>query len=258
MPLRTIVVALACLAAWPSHAAATYYVSPSGADGAGRAGDLSEPFATIQYAISRASAGDTIYLEAGATKAGIAFMADDANHEYVRVDNVDISGFKDGIVLYGFDIDGGAWQPIASGQAQSGSVSWEAPNVDTDALLVRARGTGTGDPTDQSGACSVAAIVDSDDDRIDDTWEMNTFGDLTTADGTTDADGDGASDREEFWAGSDALVPPDSGGGLSCGIDPRPSEQAAGLALLLVAMVVTTQRRRSRDGWPGGDRETTS
>ncbi|MFH0878753.1 MAG: hypothetical protein V2A34_03485 [Lentisphaerota bacterium] len=40
-----------------------------------------------------------------------------------------------------------------------------------------------------------------DGDSIDDRWEMQYFGDLTTADETTDWDGDGILDKDEFLAG---------------------------------------------------------
>jgi hypothetical protein len=43
--------------------AATYYVSPSGADGA--AGDIDHPWRTITYGLSHTFAGDTLYIRAG-------------------------------------------------------------------------------------------------------------------------------------------------------------------------------------------------
>ncbi|QTA78555.1 EF-Hand calcium-binding site-containing [Desulfonema limicola] len=50
-------------------------------------------------------------------------------------------------------------------------------------------------------------MVDSDSDGIDDSWEMTYFGDLTTADATTDYDQDGYKDVDEYLnsiAGQDA------------------------------------------------------
>lgn len=49
--------------------------------------------------------------------------------------------------------------------------------------------------------------VDTDGDGIDDDWEMEHFGDLTTADDTTDFDGDGVSDLNEFRMGYDPKDP---------------------------------------------------
>ena len=46
------------------------------------------------------------------------------------------------------------------------------------------------------------AIADSDGDGIDDGWERTNFGDLTTADETSDQDNDGSSDRAEWIAGT--------------------------------------------------------
>jgi hypothetical protein len=45
--------------------------------------------------------------------------------------------------------------------------------------------------------------IDTDGDGIDDTWEMTHFGNLTTANGTSDKDGDGISDKNEYLGGSD-------------------------------------------------------
>ncbi len=49
--------------------------------------------------------------------------------------------------------------------------------------------------------------LDEDVDDLPDAWEQNLLGDLTIADGATDTDADGLSDREEFIAGSDPNAP---------------------------------------------------
>ncbi|WPD25112.1 MAG: thrombospondin type 3 repeat-containing protein [Candidatus Electrothrix scaldis] len=52
-----------------------------------------------------------------------------------------------------------------------------------------------------SADCTVTASfreLDSDEDGIDDTWEMQYFGNLTTADATTDYDRDGYTDLQEY------------------------------------------------------------
>jgi hypothetical protein len=41
-------------------------------------------------------------------------------------------------------------------------------------------------------------VVDSDGDGIDDAWEISHFGNLTTANATSDYDGDGYSDKQEY------------------------------------------------------------
>lgn len=41
-------------------------------------------------------------------------------------------------------------------------------------------------------------VVDTDNDNIDDNWELNHFGDLTTADQISDFDKDGYTDRQEY------------------------------------------------------------
>ncbi|MBN1670163.1 MAG: right-handed parallel beta-helix repeat-containing protein [Kiritimatiellae bacterium] len=63
---RACALGLLCLlagAAW----AADYYVDPAGQDGGGNDGSQSQPWRTINYAIGRAAAGDTIHLTAGAS-----------------------------------------------------------------------------------------------------------------------------------------------------------------------------------------------
>ena len=50
---------------------------------------------------------------------------------------------------------------------------------------------------------SLHPFIDSDGDGIDDNWEMEHFGNLTTVNEMSDADGDGISDLEEFRIGSD-------------------------------------------------------
>jgi hypothetical protein len=46
------------------------------------------------------------------------------------------------------------------------------------------------------------ALPDSDSDGIDDDWEMNHFGNLNTANESSDWDGDGTSDYDEYHAGT--------------------------------------------------------
>jgi hypothetical protein len=45
--------------------------------------------------------------------------------------------------------------------------------------------------------------ADTDGDGLPDAWELEHFGDLVTADGTSDYDGDGATDLQEYLAGTD-------------------------------------------------------
>jgi len=47
----------------PSHTPTTYYVSPAGSDSS--PGTQAQPFATVQFAVNRLYAGDTLYLRAG-------------------------------------------------------------------------------------------------------------------------------------------------------------------------------------------------
>lgn len=62
-------------------------------------------------------------------------------------------------------------------------------------------------------------FVDSDNDGIEDSWEMEHFGNLMTAGSETDFDGDGILDYDEYYLGTDPkfddTVISDSGSGAS-------------------------------------------
>jgi len=51
--------------------------------------------------------------------------------------------------------------------------------------------------------------LDTDDDGLPDVWEFDNFGDLTSTDGTGDADDDGVTDFEEYMDGTNPNVPAD-------------------------------------------------
>ena len=52
---------------------------------------------------------------------------------------------------------------------------------------------------------TIAAGMDSDADGIPDAWELSKYGNLTTATGSSDYDGDGLSDKGEYLAGTNPL-----------------------------------------------------
>jgi hypothetical protein len=60
-------------------------------------------------------------------------------------------------------------------------------------------------PSSNLAAASIAPPADADGDGISDAWEMQVFGNLHTANATTDSDGDGFSDLQEYLAGTDPL-----------------------------------------------------
>ena len=65
----------------------------------------------------------------------------------------------------------------------------------------------------------VTTEPDTDNDGIPDSWEMDKFGNLTTADAFTDYDSDGLSDRLEYVHGTDPFNPDSDGDGLSDGYE---------------------------------------
>ena len=56
----------------------------------------------------------------------------------------------------------------------------------------------------------VSGITDTDSDGIDDDWEIDWFGDLATADATSDYDKDGYSDKQEYLNSEEGLNDPDN------------------------------------------------
>lgn len=63
--------------------------------------------------------------------------------------------------------------------------------------------------TTQSDLVTSIARPDTDGDGIGDAWEMQNFGNLTTANGSTNFDGDPQSDREEYEANTAPKNPAD-------------------------------------------------
>mgnify|MGYP001768002774 CR=1 FL=1 len=44
---------------------ATYYIATTGTDGAARTGSISQPWRTIEYAVTRLTTGDLVYIRGG-------------------------------------------------------------------------------------------------------------------------------------------------------------------------------------------------
>ena len=60
---------------------------------------------------------------------------------------------------------------------------------------------------------------DDDNDGIFDNWEIDNFGDITSTDGTGDADNDGSTDAQEYAAGTDPNNADSDGDGLNDGAE---------------------------------------
>lgn len=85
-----------------------------------------------------------------------------------------------------------------------------APDADGIAYTFDAGGSGNG------------TAGDSDDDGLNDTWEVEQFGNVTAQNGTGDPDGDGLNNTEEFAIGTNATNPDTDGDGLDDKEDPFP------------------------------------
>lgn len=95
---------------------------------------------------------------------------------------------------------------------------------------------------DVTGADFDAQLEDADAtaDGLDDPWEYKFFGDITSTDGTGDADGDGKSDLQEYLDGTNPTIANASSGG-GCG--PIGGEVALALVALLAVARVLRRRR---------------
>jgi hypothetical protein len=85
-----------------------------------------------------------------------------------------------------------------------------APDADFGADYVVGSGGGNGTPGD------------SDGDGLNDTWEIEQFGNVTAQNGTGDPDGDDLNNTEEFAIGTNATNPDTDGDGLDDKEDPFP------------------------------------
>ncbi len=73
-----------------------------------------------------------------------------------------------------------------------------------------------------SDQLAIQFVADIDNDGIPDPWEISNFGDLTTADGTTDFEGDGMLDIDEFINKTNPKVADTDGDGVNDPIDNCP------------------------------------
>ena len=114
------------------------------------------------------------------------------------------SSFSGGVTIE-FTEDGWSSSVVVEASTPNdGSHTWQLPNTDAADCAFRVLDASDGAPSDDSGTFSIQEIADADGDRLDDLWETDHFGDTDVTDGgTTDTDGDGTTDVEEFWAGSD-------------------------------------------------------
>lgn len=138
-----------------------------------------------------------------------------------------------GNVKIQFSEDNGShWAPAVDSTENDGVCAWELPNTDSAICLLRVSDL-DGTPQDDSGVFTITSIADADNDRMDDDWEAEHGLDPEVNDANRDPDGDGRSNLEEFWLGSDptGTTGGRTGGGLSCAPGGRGAGDGA-LALL--------------------------
>ena len=90
---------------------------------------------------------------------------------------------------------------VAAYSTTDGSELWTA-TVEGNAVGLAAASLCLYVSTDSGKVYAYQADPDFDDDGIDDAWEMNNFGSISTCNASSDADGDGYSDYSEFVAGT--------------------------------------------------------
>ncbi len=108
-------------------------------------------------------------------------------------------------------VAGGDWLAITDGSSGSDrgtiSVSYSAnPSGSSRTGTIRVISTGaSANPVDVTiiQQPPVPLDDDTDDDGLPDDWEIQHFGDLTTANGSSDSDNDGLPDRDEYLNGTD-------------------------------------------------------
>jgi len=151
------------------------------------------------------------------------------------------------------------WPTVWNTDAAWGDAPWTiaaGPGLPSDQCRIVVTSYNT-ETRGESPIFRIAQIVDNDGDGMDDGWEVSTFGD-TSHDQTSDADGDGATDYEEFMSGTDPLVAEGGGGGggfsLSCAARSGAGRAAlSSLAALLLGCLAFSRvlgGRRQSAGMP--------
>jgi hypothetical protein len=163
------------------------------------------------------------------------------------------TGVSNFLVVY--SQDGGAYSSVSNGTSEY-SVSWVVPNPPSTQTTIRVSEYHYGVVTKTSGIFEIRPVTDSDDDGMDDEWELDYFDDYSH-DESTNGDGDRWTDYEEFMQGTDPTQSDRDAGPepslLSCA--PARTRGTAGLAvaLALAALVVYAVGRAHRqtaiDGW---------
>ena len=110
-----------------------------------------------------------------------------------------------------YSTDGGVgWDMVAPSVRVSnsswGDYPWVIPDTPSTECLIHVSAYIGGEfPTQSAEVFEIRSVTDIDADGMDDDWETLNFGHLFQ-DGTTDSDGDGMTDYEEFMAGTDPLL----------------------------------------------------
>lgn len=127
--------------------------------------------------------------------------------------------------------------PKASIGSPAGGSVLSSLFVESESLLVglvpgyitdRAPNDGFGTNFTLSGGGNVTNPNDTDGDGLNDTCEMEYFGNLTAANATADADGDGLTNGQECALGTDPTKADSDGDGVNDKNDPFPTDPAKG------------------------------
>ena len=156
-----------------------------------------------------------------------------------------MSNFSGNVKIEFSQNGGSSWTVVAGSTGNDGTYELPLANTTSSNCVFRVSDASDGDPWDVSGTFSVTRIADADGDRMDDDWEVSRLGGTGVSNGgSTDTDGDGVPDLEEFWNGTD---PAGGGGGRfsSTGCAAGASGAAAPVLAALAFLASRIGRRRA-------------
>lgn len=186
------------------------FIDTAGTGASGTAGPYTWTFHVTAEGTNFVATGTTTAGQP--TPGGVATAA--ANDAGTITLSVPRTVFGAATVLTGLFVDSRGGTP-AQGQGAAAIID-RAPNSGAGTDYTITGGAGT------SNATGNATMLDEDGDGLNDTWEMEQFGNITLQNGTGDPDSDGLNNSAEFTAGTNATHPDTDGDNVEDGEDSAP------------------------------------